>query len=59
MKDATLKDKFIEEELEKAIISLFEEEDYTYISGDDSHRRYEEVFKKVLEQAENFKESIH
>lgn len=43
MKDVTFKDKFREEELEKAIINLFEEEDYTYISGDDLHRKYEDI----------------
>lgn len=43
MQDVTFKDKFTEEELEKAIISLFEEEDYTHISGDDLHRKYGDI----------------
>ncbi|HZJ69047.1 MAG TPA: HsdR family type I site-specific deoxyribonuclease [Candidatus Eisenbacteria bacterium] len=37
------KDKFTEEELEKAIIQLFEDQGYDYVSGDEIHRRYEDV----------------
>lgn len=37
------KGKFTEEELEKAIISLFEQQDYTYINGENIHRKYEDI----------------
>ncbi|AST91076.1 type I restriction endonuclease [Sutcliffiella cohnii] len=37
------KGKFTEEELEKAIITLFEQQNYTYINGEDIHRRYEDI----------------
>lgn len=35
--------KFTEDELEKAIITLFEEQEYTYVHGDNIHRYYEDV----------------
>lgn len=37
------KGKFIEAELEKAIIEIFKQEDYTYVCGEDIHRRYDEI----------------
>ncbi|MBU3146509.1 HsdR family type I site-specific deoxyribonuclease [Clostridium estertheticum] len=37
------KGKFTENELEKAIIALFEQQDYTYVNGEDIHRKYEEI----------------
>jgi type I restriction enzyme, R subunit len=37
------KGKFTEEELEKAIIALFEQQDYTYVNGEDIHRKYEDI----------------
>ena len=43
MEDLSLMDKFAEEELEKAIISLFEEEGYDYLPGDSIHRKFEDV----------------
>lgn len=38
--------KFTEEKLEKAVIELFEEEDYTYLSGEDIHKEMSEVLLK-------------
>lgn len=43
MEDNILKDKFTEEELEQAIISLLEDQDYIYTSGENLHRKYEDV----------------
>lgn len=37
------KGKFTEDELEKAIIELFEQEEYTYVHGDNIHRDYEDI----------------
>lgn len=37
------KGKFTEDELEKAIITLFEQEEYTYVHGEDIHRAYEDI----------------
>ena len=37
------KGKFTEEELEKAIIMLFEEQDYDYVHGDNIHRQYDQI----------------
>lgn len=37
------KGKFTEDELEQAIITLFEEQDYTYVRGEDIHRKYEDI----------------
>ena len=37
------KGKFTEGELEQAIIELFKQHDYTYVNGEDIHRRYEDV----------------
>lgn len=37
------KGKFTEEQLEYAIIELFEKQEYTYVQGDNIHRKYEEV----------------
>lgn len=37
------KGKFTENELEQAIISLFEEQEYIYIHGEDIHRKYEDI----------------
>ncbi len=43
--------KFTEEKLEKAVIELFEEEGYTYLSGEDIHKEMSEVLlKEDLEQ---------
>lgn len=41
-----IKGKFTEEMLERAVISLFEEEGYTYVLGSDIHRRREEILLK-------------
>ncbi|MCL2378185.1 MAG: HsdR family type I site-specific deoxyribonuclease [Defluviitaleaceae bacterium] len=38
--------QFTEAELEKAIIALFEKQDYTYICGSTMHRKYEDVLIK-------------
>ena len=35
--------KFTEAQLEKAIIELFNLQGYTYVCGDDIHRKYEDV----------------
>lgn len=37
------KGKFTESELEKAIIELFKQQGYTYVCGDDMHRKFEEI----------------
>ena len=37
------KGKFTEAELEKAIISLFKEQDYTHIVGKNIHRQYDDI----------------
>lgn len=37
------KGKFTEDDLEHAIIELFEEQDYTYVNGETMHRRFEDV----------------
>ena len=37
------KGKFTEEQLEYAIIELFEKQEYTYVQGDNIHRKYEDV----------------
>lgn len=37
------KGKFTESELEKAIIELCTQQGYTYVCGDDIHRRYEDI----------------
>ena len=37
------KGKFTEEELEQAIIELFEKQDYTYVPGETIHRQYEDI----------------
>ena len=37
------KGKFTESELEKAIIDLFKQHGYTYVCGDDIHRKFEEI----------------
>jgi type I restriction enzyme, R subunit len=46
------KGKFTEEELEKAIIALFEQQDYTYVNGEDIHRKYEDIL--LLDDLRNF-----
>lgn len=43
MNDITVNGKFTEAELERAIISLFEEQDYEYVPGNQIHRENEEV----------------
>lgn len=43
MEDLSFKDKFAEEELERAIIGLFEEEGYEYLPGESIHRKFEDV----------------
>jgi type I restriction enzyme R subunit len=35
--------KFTEDELEQAIISLFQQENYAYVHGDSIHRQYEDI----------------
>lgn len=37
------KGKFTEEELERAIINLFEQQDYIYVLGENIHRKYEDI----------------
>ena len=37
------KGKFTEDELEQAIIELFQQQGYTYVPGESIHRRYEDV----------------
>jgi type I restriction enzyme R subunit len=37
------KGKFTEDELEQAIITLFEQQGYTYVLGEDMHRKYEDI----------------
>jgi type I restriction enzyme R subunit len=37
------KGKFTEDELEKAIISLFEQQGYDYVHGDNIHRKFEDI----------------
>ena len=37
------KGKFTEAELEKAIIELCEQQGYTYVCGEDMHRKYEDI----------------
>ena len=37
------KGKFTEGELEQAIIELFEQQDYTYVPGEEIHRQYEDI----------------
>ncbi|APR00442.1 type I site-specific deoxyribonuclease, HsdR family protein [Clostridium botulinum] len=37
------KGKFTEDELEQAIITLFEQQGYTYVQGEDVHRKYEDI----------------
>lgn len=43
METKEYQDKFTEEQLEKAIIQLFEEQEYDYLSGEEIHRRYEDI----------------
>ena len=37
------KGKFTETELEKAIIELCEQQGYTFVCGEDMHRKYEDI----------------
>lgn len=37
------KGKFTEDELEHAIIELFEKQEYTYVPGESIHRQYEDI----------------
>lgn len=37
------KGKFTEAELEKAIIELYEQQGYTYVCGENMHRKYEDI----------------
>ena len=41
-----IKGKFTEAELEKAIITLFEEQGYTHVRGEKIHRKYDEILLK-------------
>ena len=43
MKWKFFKGKFTEAELEKAIIELCEQQGYTYVCGEDMHRKYEDI----------------
>ena len=43
MKDIFVKGQFTEAELEKAIITLFEQQGYIYINGENLHRKYEDI----------------
>ncbi|NLL91041.1 MAG: type I restriction endonuclease subunit R [Ruminococcaceae bacterium] len=43
VKDVDLKDKFTEEELEKAIIELLIDEEYIFVSGETLHRKYDDI----------------
>ena len=38
-----IRGKFTEAELEKAIIELCEQQGYTYVCGEDMHRKYEDI----------------
>lgn len=44
--------KFTEEELEKAIIMLFEKQGYTYVEGESIHRKYEDIL--ILDDLKDF-----
>ena len=37
------KGKFTEDQLEQAIIELFQQQDYTYVHGENIHRQYEDI----------------
>jgi type I restriction enzyme R subunit len=41
-----IKGKFTEPELEKAIVTLFERQNYTHVIGKKLHRKYEEILLK-------------
>lgn len=43
MESSAFMDKFTEEELEKAIINLFEEEGYEYVCGNLIHRKFKDI----------------
>lgn len=38
-----VKGQFTEAQLEKAIIALFQQQDYTYVHGESIHRKYEDI----------------
>ena len=38
-----LKGKFTESKLEKAVINLCEQQGYTYVCGENLHRKYEDI----------------
>ena len=46
MKLDFLKGKFTEAELEKAVITLFEQQGYTHVNGKKLHRKYDEILLK-------------
>ncbi len=46
------KGTFTEAQLEQAIIALFEQQGYTYISGEDLHRKYEDIL--LLDDLKSF-----
>lgn len=52
MKDTFVKGQFTEAELEKAIITLFEQQGYIYINGENLHRKYEDIL--LLEDLHKF-----
>ena len=42
------KGKFTEDELEHAIIELFEKQEYTYVPGESIHRQYEDITSVIF-----------
>ncbi len=46
MDNSFINGKFVEDDLEQAIIELFKNEKYQYVHGDDIHREYSEVLLK-------------
>lgn len=46
------KSKFTEVELERAIITLFEQQGYTYVHGDNIHRRFDDIL--ILDDLRTF-----
>ena len=38
-----VKGKFTEDQLEQAIITLFEQQGYTHVHGESIHRKYEDI----------------
>ena len=47
-----IKGQFTEAQLEEAIITLFEQHEYTYVHGESIHRKYEDIL--LLDDLRNF-----